>query len=459
MKYCFATQLEAMRAAHGRAPMPDVKWRKEQLTTLRRLLAENEQQLYGALKADLGKSKSEAFMTELGLIYSQIDTAQRSLKSWMRPKRARAGLQNWPATAQLIPQPVGVVLIIAPWNYPVMLALAPLVGALAAGNRAVIKPSEVTEHTSALLAELIGRYFESEVVQVIEGGVAETTELLRHPYGHIFFTGGGDVGKIVMRAAADTLTPVTLELGGKSPCILTNNTDMEIAARRIAWGKSLNAGQTCVAPDYILALPGTSEAFKLGFAKNIKAFFGDDPQKSPDLPRIVNARHFERLRSQLTKDHVAYGGAYDVQDRYIQPTLLHHLPDEHPALRDEIFGPILPIIEVPDLDAAIRYINQRPKPLALYGFTTNAVEQQRITDETSSGSVVFNDVVIQFGTHSLPFGGVGASGMGRSHGKAAFDTFSHMKPVLNKALRGEVKLRYAPFTKGKLKTVRRFMKG
>lgn len=454
-----APSLNVMQAHFETGVTHSLQWRRAQLATLERLLRENEKPIFAALHKDLGKSETEAFATELGLLYAELRHTKTHLKRWMRNTRLWPGLHNMPARAYLTPQPLGVVLIIAPWNYPLMLALGPLIGALAAGNCAVVKPSELTPETSALIHRLVDQYFQPAAVKVVEGAVPETTALLQQGFDHIFFTGSEAVGKIVMRAAADHLTPVTLELGGKSPCILTPSADMKTAVRRIAWGKSLNAGQTCVAPDYVLALPGTSQAFKAAFAKEIQGFFGPDPSQSPDYPRIVGQGHFDRLTAMMSADHVAFGGQSDPEDLYIAPTLLENLPESSAALNEEIFGPILPIIEVPDLDAAIAHINARPKPLALYAFTTQRSEQARIEAETSSGSAVFNEVVMQFGTTSLPFGGVGNSGMGLSHGKASFDTFSHRKPVLRKPNWGEIKLRYAPYKPAQLKLLRRFFGG
>lgn len=454
-----ANLIAPLRATYDRGVTRSLGWRKQQLETLRQLLRENETAIFQALSNDLGKCETEAFATELGLLYAELRHTKRRLRSWIRGKRIWPGLHNMPATARLTPQPLGVVLIIAPWNYPLMLALGPLIGALAAGNCAVIKPSEMTPNVSALINRLVTQYFAPDVVTVVEGAVPETTALLEQPFDHIFFTGSEGVGKIVMRAASAHLTPVTLELGGKSPCILTPSADMATAARRIAWGKCLNAGQTCVAPDYILALPGTAEAFKTGFATEVRKACGDDPAQSSDYPRIVGRRHFDRLTGMIEADHVAFGGQSNRDDLYLAPTLLENLPEGSPALTEEIFGPILPIIEVPSLDAAIAHINARAKPLALYAFTTDKVEQDQIAAQTSSGSAVFNEVVMQFGTTSLPFGGVGASGMGVSHGKASFDTFSHMKPVMRKPNWGEVKLRYAPYKPAQLKLLRRFFGG
>lgn len=440
-----ASIVAALRAAFDTGETKSLQWRRAQLSTLSKMVTENESAIVEALASDLGKSQTESFATEIGLLLSEISHAQRHLRSWTKANRLFPGVPNLPGTARLKPEPLGVVLIIAPWNYPLMLALAPLVGALAAGNCAVIKPSEMTPATSAVIARMVSSYFPKTAVQVIEGGVEETTELLRQRFDHIFFTGSEMVGKIVMRAASEHLTPVTLELGGKSPCILTPSADIKTAARRIAWGKTLNAGQTCVAPDYILALPGTSQIFKKEFTQHISAFFGPDIKQSPDYPRIVNHRQFDRLTGLISKDNVTFGGDTDRKAKFIEPTILENLPEDAPALNQEIFGPILPIVEVADLNAAIAYVNARPKPLSLYLFSTDKAEHAAVMGKTSSGTAVINDVVMQFGSTTLPFGGVGSSGMGQSHGKASFNAFSHRKPILRKPFWGEIKLRYAPY--------------
>ncbi|UZD89619.1 aldehyde dehydrogenase family protein [Cognatishimia activa] len=449
-----ASKVNALRRCFEGGETRPIAWRQKQLAALESMLRDNEAAIFEAMATDLSKSQTETYATEIGLLYSEIRHARRHLKSWMKAQRVSTGLHNLPGKAWTKPEPLGVVLIIAPWNYPLMLALSPLIGALAAGNCALIKPSEMTPSVSRLLAEMVARSFSRSVVQVVEGGVEETTQLLRERFDHIFFTGSEAVGRIVMRAASEHLTPITLELGGKCPCILTSSADIKVAARRIAWGKTLNAGQTCVAPDYLIALPGTSEVFKREFTRQIKSFFGEDSQNSKSYPRIVNDQHFDRLARMLSEESISYGGQSDREDRFIAPTLLENLPVDAPALTDEIFGPILPVIEVADLKEAIDHINARPKPLSLYLFSNDTDEQRRVAEATRSGTMLINDVVMQFGTTTVPFGGVGSSGMGQSHGKASFDAFSHHKSIMRKPFWGEVKLRYAPYTKRQERLIR-----
>ncbi len=339
-----------------------------------------------------------------------------------------------PAEARVVRDPLGVVLIIAPWNYPLQLALAPLVGALAAGNTALVKPSELAPATSAAIAELLPRYLGEEAVAVVEGAVPETTALLEQRFDHIFYTGNGAVGRIVMTAAAKHLTPVTLELGGKSPVVVEPGADLAVTARRIARGKFLNAGQTCVAPDYVLAIGDTAAGLEKELADAVRELFGDNPAESTDYGRIVNERHFDRLTALLDDGRTVVGGAHDRDARYLAPTVLADVPETAPVMRAEIFGPILPVLTVPDLDAAIAFINERDKPLALYAFTESADTKRRLAEETSSGALVFGLPVSHLAMPELPFGGVGESGMGRYHGEYSIDTFSHLKAVVDKPL-------------------------
>lgn len=409
-------------------------WRRQQLHALRRMLVEHAPEFDLALNEDLGKPPAEARLTETGFLVSEIDHTLRHLKHWLAPRRAGVPLILQPASARLLLEPLGVVLVIAPWNYPLQLALAPLIGALAAGNAALVKPSELAQSTSVLLARLLPKFLDSRAVAVLEGGVEETTALLEQRFDHIFYTGNSRVGRVVMAAAAKLLTPVTLELGGKSPVWIDDSVNIEAAARRIAWAKFMNCGQTCVAPDYVLATPAVADKLSPALAHAIVELYGADPWSSHDYGRIINARHFQRLATLLDEGRVVAGGQTDATQRYIAPTVLDYVAPDAFVMRDEIFGPILPIVRVAGLDAALAHIRKGEKPLALYAFTNDADARERIENETSSGAICFNAAIVHLGAPELPFGGVGESGMGSYHGRRSVEIFSHLKPVLKKPL-------------------------
>ncbi|MGW1130617.1 aldehyde dehydrogenase family protein [Streptomyces griseoluteus] len=412
-----------------------VEWRTEQLRRLRAMLTERGDDLAAALHADLGKSATEAHRTEIDFTVREIDHTLEHLAEWLRPEPAPVPAHlGADATAWTQYDPLGVVLVIAPWNYPAQLLLAPVVGALASGNAVVAKPSELAPATSAALAELIPAYLDTDAVAVVEGGIPETTALLAQRFDHIFYTGNGTVGRVVMRAAAEHLTPVTLELGGKSPAFVDRDTDLDVVADRLARGKFLNAGQTCVAPDYVLTDPDTAPALEAALVRAVEGIYGADPAASPEYGRIVNERHFDRLSGLLDSGRVAVGGGSDRTDKYIAPTVLADVAPDAPVMREEIFGPILPIVTVPDLDAAVDFINDRDKPLALYVFTESATTRDRIAAETSSGGLGHGLPLAHLTVSDLPFGGVGESGMGSYHGRYSLETFSHRKAVLSKPL-------------------------
>ncbi|MFJ3659685.1 aldehyde dehydrogenase family protein [Streptomyces sp. NPDC090119] len=412
-----------------------VEWRKEQLRRLRAMLTEHGADLAAALHADLGKSATEAYRTEIDFTIREIDHTLEHLDAWLRPEPAPVpAYLGDDATAWTQYDPLGVVLVIAPWNYPAQLLLAPVVGALASGNAVVAKPSELAPATSAALAELIPAYLDTDAVAVVEGGIPETTALLAERFDHIFYTGNGTVGRVVMRAAAEHLTPVTLELGGKSPAFVDRDADLEVVADRLARGKFLNAGQTCVAPDYVLTDPETAPALEAALVRAVEGIYGPDPAASAEYGRIINERHFDRLSGLLDSGRVAVGGGSDRADKYIAPTVLADVAPEAPVMREEIFGPILPIVTVPDLDAAVDFINDRDKPLALYVFTDSDTTRERIAAETSSGGLGHGLPLAHLTVSDLPFGGVGESGMGNYHGRYSLDTFSHRKAVLSKPL-------------------------
>ncbi len=451
-----AETVTRLRATFDTGRTKPLAWRKQQLQALRRLLTEQQDVFAEALHTDLGKSATESHVMEIGFLVREIDHTLRHLDRWMRPSKVSVPLSLVPARAWTVREPLGTVLIISPWNYPLNLALAPLIGALAAGNCVVLKPSEVAPATSAVLAHWLPRVLDPQAVAVVEGGVPETTALLDQRFDHIFYTGNGTVGRIVMAAAARHLTPVTLELGGKSPAVVEPGSDLATAARRIAWGKFMNAGQTCVAPDYVLAIGPAGDEIETHLTDAIREMYGTDPARSGDYGRIINERHFDRLAGLLNDGRTVVGGDHDRSDRYIAPTVLADVEPDSAVMRDEIFGPVLPIIRVPDLDAAISFITGRDKPLALYAFTASKRSKQRLIAETSSGGLTFGVPTAQLAVPGLPFGGVGESGMGRYHGSYSLDTFSHTKSVLDKPLKPDtLRVTYPPYTRRKDRVLRR----
>ena len=434
-----------LRGTFGRGVTKPLAWRVRQLTALKRMLIERGADFEHALATDLAKSPTEAQLSDIGPIVGEIDYTLRHLRSWLRPRRVAVPLAFAPATAKVVREPLGVVLIIGPWNYPVQLTLVPLGGALAAGNVAVVKPSELAPASSRLIAELLPQFLDETAVRVVEGGVEETTELLAERFDHIFFTGNGQVGRIVARAAAEHLTPVTLELGGKSPVFVDDGADLAVAARRIVFSKYVNAGQTCVAPDYVLAAPKTAAALVPHLASAISELYGTEPRTSPDLSRIVNERHFTRLAGFISGTKPAVGGETDRDSLYIAPTVLDDVSADDPVMTDEIFGPILPIVHVAGVTEAIQFISARDKPLGLYVFTPRKSVERRFLRETSSGAVGLGIPAAHVLVPWLPFGGVGPSGTGRYHGKYSIGTFSHEKAVLSKPMRPDtLQLLYPP---------------
>ncbi len=420
-------------------------WRVKQLTALKRMLIERGADFEQALATDLAKSPTEAQLSEIGLTVGEIDYTLGRLRSWLRPKRVAVPIALAPAGAKVIREPLGVVLVMGPWNYPVQLSLVPLIGALAAGNAVLLKPSKMAPASSRLMAELLPRYLDRAAVRVVEGGVEESTALLTQRFDHIFFTGSGRVGRIVARAAAEHLTPVTLELGGKSPVFVDDGADLAVAARRIAWGKYLNAGQTCVAPDYVLATAKTAAALVPHLATAIAELYGTEPRTSTDLARIVNEDNVDRLAALLDGTTPDIGGEVDRAARYIAPTVIDGVDPDHPLMADEIFGPVLPIVHVSGVSDAIRFITARDKPLALYVFTPRRSVERRFLRETSSGAVGLSIPAAHLLVPGLPFGGVGPSGSGNYHGRFSIDTFSHVKAVLSKpAWPDTLKLIYPP---------------
>ncbi|MEW2082946.1 aldehyde dehydrogenase family protein [Streptomyces sp. NPDC005283] len=423
-----------LRATFRSGRTKPLSWRREQLTGLRTMLTERSQEFVAALRADLGKSEREVFRTEIGSTVGEIDHTLEHLEEWLRPEPAEVPERLRTATAWTVRDPLGVVLVIAPWNYPAHLLLAPVVGALAAGNCVVAKPSELAPATSRVLGELLPQFVDTDALAVVEGAVPETTALLEQHFDHIFYTGNGTVGRIVMRAAAEHLTPVTLELGGKSPAFVDQGTDLQTVASRLVATKFLNAGQTCVAPDYVLTDPVTASKLEDALESAVQQAYGDDPAASPEYGRIVDARHFDRLTGLLGSGRPVVGGEHDRASRYFAPTVLAGVAPDSPVMSEEIFGPILPIVEVAGLDEAIAFINERDKPLALYAFTESTTTRDRLLAETSSGGVGFGLPLAHLTVSDLPFGGVGESGMGNYHGRYSLETFSHRKAVLDMPL-------------------------
>jgi aldehyde dehydrogenase (NAD+) len=422
-------------------------WRKAQLAGLRRMLDEGEAELVEALRQDLGRPTVEAFAADIGHAKAEVRHLHQHVAAWTRPKKVSVPLTVVPARAWVQPEPLGVALVIAPWNYPVQLLVEPVAAALAAGNCVVAKPSELAPACSAALARLIPRYVDPDAVVVVEGGVEETTALLEQRWDHICFTGSTAVGRIVAQAAAKHLTPTLLELGGKSPTYVHASADLEVAARRIAWGKFLNVGQTCIAPDYVLADRQIRDQLVDELVANVRRFYGDDPKASPSLGRIVNDRHLQRLEGLLDQGAgtIVTGGEVDAAERYVAPTVTVDPAPESPVMQEEIFGPILPVLAVDGPAEAKAFIAARPKPLALYVFARKDDVVESIVDDVSSGGVCVNQTLMHVLPPDLPFGGVGDSGMGAYHGKRGFDAFSHHKSVLRKGVRPDLKLLYPPY--------------
>ncbi len=456
----FDALVASQRRYFAKGETRPISFRIQQLKALKKSILDNEQAILDALYADFKKPNFETWVTEIGIILDEIKTHVANLKTWAEPQKISDNLINFPSTNTINTEPLGLALIIAPWNYPVNLSLTPLVGAISAGNCSVLKPSELTPNTAKVIHKIIDQAFQNpDYICCIEGGIEETTSLLKQHFDFIFFTGSTAVGKIVMQAAAQNLTPVCLELGGKSPCIIDQNTDLKLAAKRIVWGKFLNVGQTCIAPDYVL-IHHTLEADFLKYAQQfITEFYGRDPQKSNDFGRIVSPKHFKRLCRLLENSNIAVGAKVDENERYIAPTVLKSVLWDDEAMKEEIFGPILPVITFKTIDEAINNINHyTPKPLALYCFSNNTKTQDRIIQEISCGGVCINDVISHIANSKLPFGGVGTSGMGAYHGKYSFDLFSHQKSITSRSKLIDVPLRYPPYTDTKLMLAKTILK-
>ncbi|XP_069730370.1 aldehyde dehydrogenase family 3 member A2-like isoform X2 [Phaenicophaeus curvirostris] len=454
------------RAAFNSGRSRPLEFRLRQLKALERMVQEKEKEILAAIKADLHKCGPNAYSHEILSVLGELALAMDKLPSWAAPQPLEREMMTMRDEVYTHPEPLGVVLVIGAWSYPFILVMQPLIGAIAAGNAVVVKPSEISENTAQLVADLLPQYIDRELYPIVTGGAAETTELLEQRFDHILYTGNSAVGKIVMAAAAKHLTPVTLGLGGKSPCYIDKDCDLAVACRRITWGKYMNCGQTCIAPDYILCDPSIQSQVVDNIKATLKEFYGEDVKSSPDYERIVNKRHFQRILGLLEGQKIAHGGETDEASCFIAPTILTDVSPESKVMEEEIFGPVLPILTMKSVDEAIEFINSREKPLALYVFSNNKKLINWMISETSSGGVTVNDVLMHSLVPDLPFGGVGNSGMGSYHGKHSFETFSHRRTCLIKDLRmeGMNKLRYPPASQkkvdwAKLFLLKRFNKG
>ena len=430
--------------------------RKDRLKRLKGVVSSREGEILDALQKDLGKSPTEGYLTEISVLYQEIDLFLSRLDGWSRPRRVSTPLTLWPAKSRIVPEPYGRVLIIAPWNYPFQLLFSPLVGALGAGNTAVLKPSESAPATAELAASLVREAFPEGEVILFNGDASITETLLEEPWNYIFFTGSPRVGRLVMSAAAKHLTPLTLELGGKSPAVVDRNADLETAAKRIAWGKFLNAGQTCVAPDYLYV----HEEVAINLVKRIESwllrFYGKNPAESPDYGRIVNLYHFKRLTNLLEGTVPVLGGAPLEERLYIPPTVITGIGWEHPLMEEEIFGPILPVLTFSELDSALEEIKRRPPPLAFYLFTRDRRKAEKALERLPFGGGCVNDTILHLANSNMPFGGVGSSGLGSYHGESSFRTFSHYKSILIGSSLFDNPFRYPPYSSSKLRWLKRY---
>lgn len=422
-----------------------VDFRLRQLKNLKKAIKANEQNIMDALKEDLHKSNFEAYATEIGIVLEELSMHIKHLKKWAKPQQAKTNLVNFKSESYLRPEPYGQVLIIAPWNYPFQLMFTPLVGAIATGNTVTLKSSPYAPAVSAVMKSIIQDTFDSAYINFYEGNRDVNKILLDQKWDYIFFTGSPSLGKIIMREAAKNLTPVALELGGKSPTIVCKDADIKLAAKRVAWGKYLNAGQTCLAPDYLLIQKEVKDEFLSYMKQYIQEFYGTNPQQSPDYGRVVNKANVDRLELLMKNQDVYTGGKVDRDDRYIAPTILNNISGDELVMQEEIFGPIFPVVQFEKVSEAVQFVNDRPKPLALYLFSKSKKTHETFLDRTSSGGVCINEVVMHVANDNLPFGGVGNSGMGVYHGKFSFETFSHYKPVLKKSTLVDVPVRYAPY--------------
>lgn len=449
--------IEKQKAFFRTGKTKELGFRLDALRKLQQAVRSHEKELMGALFKDLNKSEFDAYSTEIGVVLEELRFTLRNLNGWVKPQKVKTPVTHLGSRSAIYSEPYGVALIIAPWNYPFQLAVAPLIGAIAAGNCAILKPSELTPHTSEVLGQLLDQIFPEEYIKVILGGVETSQALLNENVDYIFFTGSVPVGKVVMEAASKYLTPVTLELGGKSPCIVHEKANLKLAAKRIAWGKFMNAGQTCIAPDYLYLQKSVASDFLTYFKAAVKELYGEEPLKNKTFTHIVSKRHFQRLSAFLENGEVIFGGGTDPDSLAIEPTVLSGITWKDPVMQDEIFGPILPVLEFNDFTEVIEGIHNHPNPLSLYLFTEDTKVQEQVLNAVSFGGGCINDTVYHFASPYLPFGGVGTSGTGSYHGKGSFDTFSHKKSVLKQTTRFDLPFRY-PNVKNGLKKIKMFLK-
>jgi aldehyde dehydrogenase (NAD+) len=449
--------IKLQREFHATGKTHELAFRIEHLKRLRKTIKIHEQDILDALKMDLNKAPFEAYAAEIGMVYEELRFVMKHLVGWATPKRVRTPITNFISTSTIYQEPYGVVLVMSPWNYPFMLTLDPVIGAIAAGNCVVVKPSNYSPHTSKIIDVILSEVFKEEYVAVIQGGREANKSLLEQKFDYIFFTGSVAVGKTVMEAAAKYLTPVTLELGGKSPCIVDETANIELAARRIVWGKFINAGQTCVAPDYVLVHHSVKDALLKKMQHYIAHFYGINASNNKNFPKIINEKHYNRLLNLMEGENIVCGGNSTKDTNQIAPTILDHITWNSKIMEEEIFGPILPVLEYRSLNEEISHINNRAKPLALYFFTTKKENERKVIRSISYGGGCINDTIMHLASTHMPFGGVGESGMGSYHGKASFDTFTHKKSILKKSNLYDMPLRYPPY-KNHLEIIKKIMK-
>ncbi|MDO7976376.1 aldehyde dehydrogenase (NAD+) [Oceanotoga teriensis] len=451
------TDIENMRKFFSSNQTKSIEFRINQLEKLKDIIQKNQEKIMVALKDDLNKSFFESYETEIGITLSELTHTIKNLKKWSKPQKVKTPITAFPAKSYIKKVPYGVTLIMSPWNYPFNLTFAPLIGSMAGGNCSLIKVSEYSPRTSQIIEKLINENFNPNYIKVWQGEIEVNKEILNQKFDYIFFTGSTNVGKIVMKAACENLTPLTLELGGKSPCIVDKNTNIDKTAKRIAWGKYLNAGQTCVAPDYLLAHKDIKEELIEKIVYYIEKFYSQDPKQSPDYPRIISSKHFDMLIPLIENAEIYYGGEKDSQEKYISPTIINNVKWTDKIMENEIFGPILPVIVWEDLDYTINLINKRPRPLALYLFTNDKEVEEKVLNNIIFGGGVINDTIMHLSNPYLPFGGVGASGMGGYHGKYSFETFTHNMSIMKRGFWPDIKIKYPPYS-GKLDTLRKLLK-
>ena len=445
--------VEKQRVFFNKGKTKDISFRVKQLKKLKSVIEKNKEEIIESLSIDMRRHPFESKISETEMIKSEINFAIKNINSWTKPKKVKTSITTFPSYGEIFPEPFGLSLIISPWNYPFQLCFVPLVGSISAGNCSLIKPSEISPNTSKLIAKIVNESFDPDFVCAIQGNVSVAKKILCQKFDYIFFTGGTLVAKHIMVAAAENLTPITLELGGKSPCIVDKDIKIDETAKRIVWGKFFNAGQVCIAPDYLLVQKEIKEELIEKIKYYIHDFYGKDPKKSSSFARIINERHFDRICKFFSEGKIIEGGSFDKKDLYIAPTLIDDVSLNFKVMKEEIFGPVLPILEYKDQKEAILIVNKFPKPLSLYFFSSNKSKQNEILKNTSSGGVCINDTILHFGERNLPFGGVGDSGIGKYHGKATFDLFSNKKSVLKRSFSFDITslLRFPPHSKKKFK--------